>query len=214
MKPTTEKPDKPLRTFAQQLEDIGNAYKQHPGRWERIYSAVAPLLLRNNVVAGTMLEIGGRENPRHESFPQFAYTALDLDDTQHGTVAVMKGDITDCPHIPDEQFDFIFSLDVFEHIDKPWLAAAEISRLLKPGGITFHSTLFSWRYHPCPVDFWRYSPAGLSSLFPKLEQLLAEFDYTERRRNIKGKGGNLAPMDQLGGWRENVRVHYAGRKPI
>ena len=39
----------------------------------------------------------------------------------------------------------------------PWLAAAEIARILKPGGLAITHTLFSWRNHPCPIDYWRFS---------------------------------------------------------
>ena len=160
-----------------------------------------------------MLEVGGRMNPRDKDFPMFTYHSLDLDGAPGGVSNTMIGDLTDCPHIPDESFDFIFSFDVFEHIDKPWLAAAETQRLLRPGGVTVHSTLFSWRYHPCPIDYWRYTAEGLRSLFGDLECLHSAFDFTERRRDVRGQGGNAVAPDSFGGWRENVRVNYAGRKP-
>lgn len=201
--------DRSSRKF---LTALSRNYKSSPGRWQRIHALITPLLLESNITSGAMLEIGGRKNPRNECFPQFSYTALDLDGKPHSSVAVVKADITHCPQIPDASFDFIFSLDVFEHISKPWLAASEIRRILKPGGLTFHSTLFSWRYHPCPIDYWRYTPECLIALFEPLKPLHAAFDYTERRRNILGKDKNRAPVDELGGWRENVRVNYAGLK--
>ena len=159
-----------------------------------------------------MLEIGGRENPRKDAFKAFDYFALDLAEHPKSTVPVEVGDITDCKHIPDGSYDFIFSLDVFEHIHQPFMAGSEITRLLRPGGVSVHSTLFSWRYHPCPGDYFRYTPEGLKALFPDLVCLGADFDYTERRRNIIGKHGNRMAPDKLGGWRENVRVNYAGLK--
>ena len=196
-----------------QADEERQAWKDETPRWERIAGIARLALQQADVVGGEMLEIGGRLNPRQSDFPEFDYHALDLEDAPGAGVKVAVGDITNCPHIPDESYDFIFSLDVFEHIDKPWLAAKEIQRLLKPGGVTMHSTLFSWRYHPCPIDYWRYSAAGLKSLFDGLECLHAEFDYSERRRDLRGRDGNLVECDALGGWRENVRVNYAGRKP-
>ncbi|CUH80809.1 Methyltransferase domain protein [Tritonibacter multivorans] len=193
------------------------AWEGGEGRWERVETVAKVALQQAGLSSGRMLEIGGRLNPRHMNFPQFDYTALDLAEAPGAAgekrVEVAVGNITDCPHIPDASFDFIFSLDVFEHIDRPWLAAKEIQRLLKPGGVTVHSTLFSWRYHPCPIDYWRYSAEGLKSLFGGLECLHADFDYTERRRDLRGRDGNMIECDALGGWRENVRVHYAGTKP-
>lgn len=197
-----------------QQELLSNAYKHATPRWDRVRDVTQDALNKGQVSRGKMLEIGGRLNPRDKDFPTFDYFALDLEDAPGADVEVMAGDITKCPHIPDNSFDFIFSFDVFEHIDKPWLAASEIIRILKPGGVTVHSTLFAWRYHPCPIDYWRFTAPGLKSLFDGLDCLYSDFDYTERRRNIIGRSKNRMEPDAFGGWRENVRVHYAGQKPL
>lgn len=201
---------------AQLAADIardGNAWKSATPRWDRVRDMTRAALARADLSAGRMLEIGGRHNPRNADFPEFEYQALDLQGAPGAKIDVMAGDITNCPHIPDASYDFIFSFDVFEHIDKPWLAASEITRLLRPGGVTVHSTLFAWRYHPCPIDYWRYTAEGLKSLFGDLDCLCSEFDETERRRDIRGQGGNAVTPDAFGGWRENIRVNYAGLKP-
>lgn len=64
------------------------------------------------------------------------------------------------------KFDAIFSRSVFEHLAMPWLVALEINRLLKPGGVTFHSTHPAWPIHEMPWDFWRFSSEGMKALFP------------------------------------------------
>ncbi len=108
----------------------------------------------------------------------------------------------------------MLSVDVFEHIDRPWLAAAEIGRILAPGGLAYTSTLFSWRYHPCPIDYWRYTPEALEFLFGELIMLEKGFDLTERRRDVRKKAkDDPMALDAMGGWRENVRVFHAGLKP-
>ncbi|MCZ0811355.1 class I SAM-dependent methyltransferase [Roseovarius sp. EGI FJ00037] len=191
----------------------GEAWTQAAPRWDRVRDLARGALSQAGLSCGTMLEIGGRLNPRNADFPEFTYQALDFEDAPGAGVEVTAGDITNCPQIPDESYDFIFSFDVFEHIDKPWLAASEIIRLLRPGGVTMHSTLFSWRYHPCPIDYWRYSAEGLKSLFEGLDCLHSDFDYAERRRDIRGRNRNAVTPDAFGGWRENVRVNYAGMKP-
>ena len=125
-------------------------------------------------------------------------------------------DITDCRDtIPDESFDLVLSSDVFEHIDRPWLAAAEIGRILKPGGLAITHTLFAWRNHPCPIDYWRYSPECLEFLFADLECLEKGYDLSQRRMNQPGfwpSGKDSVPIDHLGGWREHWSVYIVSRK--
>jgi len=62
-------------------------------------------------------------------------------------------------------FDGIFSIAVLEHLAAPWLAAAEINRALKPGGLTFHVTHQTYPVHERPNDFWRFSDEALRVLF-------------------------------------------------
>lgn len=198
-----------LRLTAQ--DELGKHYEQFPVRTLRIGEHIKGLLAEAGVTEGRILEIGGRSNPYSDFFPGFEYVCLDLTETGPG---VLLGDITNCPEIESESFDVILSVDVFEHIQEPWLAAPEIVRLLRPGGFTYHSTLFSWRYHPCPVDFWRYTPDALNFLFRDLDRLAGDFDTTERRRNMIGRDDNRVTPDAFGGWRENWRVFYAGTKPV
>lgn len=179
-------------------------------RHVRIGEHMQTFFERAGLHQGRMLEIGGRDNPYRAMFPRFEYLHMDLTETGPNVVV---GDITNCPDLRGEQFDAIISVDVFEHLNRPWLAAEEIGRLLKPGGVTYHSTLFSWRYHPCPIDYWRFTPAALEFLFKDLTRLDAGFDQSERRRNILGKDKNRLKPDAFGGWRENWRVFYAGQKP-
>jgi SAM-dependent methyltransferase len=46
---------------------------------------------------------------------------------------LLQGDAKKIP-FPDHYFDFIYSTDVFEHLDDPSLVINELIRLLKPGG--------------------------------------------------------------------------------
>ena len=65
----------------------------------------------------------------------------------------------------DEKFDVIFSSAVFEHFAMPWLVAAEISKLLKTGGMVFVETHFSHCSHERPWHFFQYSDMALRVLF-------------------------------------------------
>ena len=112
---------------------------------------------------------------------------------------------------PDGAFDVVFSVDTIEHVRMPWKVAAEIERVLRPGGLTIHSTVFTSRYQPQPEDFFRFTPDGLKALFEGLECLTAEFDATARPRPT---GRPRATGDIFGGSREGWRVTYCGRKPL
>ena len=67
--------------------------------------------------------------------------------------------------IPPATVDAVFSLAVLEHLAAPWLVAAEINRVLKIGGLTYHVVPHSWPIHEMPNDFWRMSHEGLKVLF-------------------------------------------------
>ena len=188
-------------------------WKASPLRDDRVLSVAQRALTRTKMGAGKMLELRADKSSVSRHFADFEYFSLNLDNNFEDAKG-KSTDIVGFEAIPDESFDFVFSADVFEHLEKPWITAAEISRILKPGGVTVHSTLFSWRYHPQPVDFWRFSAEGLKSLFPDLDCLDSDFDFTERRRDLRGQGAHVVAPDAFGGWRENVSVFYAGQKPL
>ncbi|HYG61079.1 MAG TPA: class I SAM-dependent methyltransferase, partial [Thermoanaerobaculia bacterium] len=61
--------------------------------------------------------------------------------------------------------DAVLSASVLEHLQAPWLLAAEINRVLKPGGLVYHQAPGAWPAHAQPNDFWRISAEGLRVLF-------------------------------------------------
>jgi SAM-dependent methyltransferase len=61
-------------------------------------------------------------------------------------------------------FDAIISIQVLEHMRKPWIVLDEMSRVLKPGGTLFLSCPQGEPQHQVPYDFFRYTPFGLRSL--------------------------------------------------
>ena len=196
-------------------ERLEQYHANFPERSVRIGQQMKTLLASSGVSTGRILEIGGRATPYREWFPDFEYVGLDLvndDDAEDRDPDLIAGDITSCPQLESGSFDAVVSVNVLQHVRKPWLAAPEIIRLLRPGGFTYHSTVFSWRYHPSPVDFWRFTPDALMSLFDDLRVMRSEFDTIERRRNLIGKGKYRSEPDAFGGWRENWRVFYAGVK--
>ncbi len=198
-----------------EIDRVGDAWTLGPRRNERINRHLRAALADAGLASGRVLEVGARAHPRLDVFAatHWTYEVLDIEDGSCD-VPVVVGDITDCGELASESYDVIVSVDVFEHINRPWLAAAEIARLLRPGGLSYTSTLFAWRYHPVPIDYWRFTPDCLDFLFSDLTRVDSGFDTTERRRDIRGRGRrDQVPVDALGGFRENWRVFHVGRKP-
>lgn len=163
-----------------------------------------------------MLEVGGRSEGSYtqdEGFWGLEFHNLNLENP-HNCSRTVIGDITNCPEIPDNSYDFVYSMDTFEHIAEPWKAAKEIVRILKPGGITFIVTLFAWRYHPAPIDYWRFSPHCLAFLFKDLELIEANWDIRNRRVPHQGtiEENDVCPEDHFGPFLENFRVYFIGKK--
>lgn len=66
---------------------------------------------------------------------------------------------------PDNHFDYVVSDQVLEHVEgDPFRAVQESFRVLKPGGIAVHTTVFMFPVHGYPFDFWRFTPHALGLL--------------------------------------------------
>ena len=159
------------------------------------------------------LDFGARDGALRQFAAGCEYTGADIFPRE---ASIIQADICDCPQILDDSYDIVFSFDVFEHVERPWDAARECMRITRPGGLVVCRTLFSYRYHPEPNDFWRFSAQCLNHLFNargEAETLVSGYDVRERRRNRKGVFlDHRPPIDWLGGWRENWQVLWIGRK--
>lgn len=177
-------------------------------------------LWRAGAVRGRVLEVGAlKADQSLQALFSGKGRALDytnLDITAGDVPNTVIGDLCGQTNLPAGSFDFVVCSDVFEHLKQPWLAANNIASLLAPGGTVLVFTVWSWRYHPLPVDYWRFSPDCLKFLFADFEVVEADFDISERRKDIRGfweNGLDHVPIDELGGWRENWSSYFIGRKP-
>lgn len=168
-------------------------------------SRTRALLARHVVAHGrvsSVLEISSAQS-RREWFDD----SVRLENLSLSACADLLGELRS---IPSGSYDIVFSVDALDLVKEPWLVAAEIQRILRPGGLSFHATVFTTQYQPQPEDFFRFTPDGLRSLFGGLDCVTAEFDATECRR-VRSRG---ACGDIFGTSREGWRVHYCGRKPL
>ena len=111
-------------------------------------------------------------------------------------------------------FDVIYSNGVLEHLKRPWIAAKNIGMMLKHGGVCITVVPFAQKYHEDPVDCFRYTPAGLKSIFIEhlnIQTIVSGFDLDGRRNDWNGKN-NPTPVDHFGAWRENWFTVFAFRK--
>ncbi|HVY68349.1 MAG TPA: methyltransferase domain-containing protein [Verrucomicrobiae bacterium] len=75
---------------------------------------------------------------------------------------------------PDNEFDFVVSDFVLEHVEgNPEQAMEECRRVLKPGGVAIHTTAFNYHVHGAPNDYWRFTPSALAWLHRRFGQVIA-----------------------------------------
>jgi SAM-dependent methyltransferase len=67
--------------------------------------------------------------------------------------------------VGEEQFDVVISCSTFEHFIYPHLAAHQIMKVLKIGGVLFIQTHHTFPLHAYPYDYFRFSREALSGLF-------------------------------------------------
>lgn len=71
----------------------------------------------------------------------------------------------------DASFDAVLSLAVLEHVRDPFACAAEIQRVLKPGGLLCAVVPFLQPYHGFPHHYYNMTGQGLRNLFSGLEAI-------------------------------------------
>lgn len=140
-------------------------------REENAGETISPMMRRFIALAndrgGRVLQIGSRV-PRGEDAvpPRNLLPGLIGLDIHPGCNVDLVGDAHVLSHfIRAGSLDAILSSSVLEHIQAPWLVAAEMNRVLKVGGLAYHHVPGAWPGHAQPNDFWRFSAEGLRVLF-------------------------------------------------
>jgi len=93
--------------------------------------------------------------------------SLDVDPTRHPDIVAS---VESMGQINDASVDAVFCIEVLEHVSQPEVAAAEIRRVLRPGGLLVGSTPFLLGIHDPPNDYYRFTRHGLRWLFSDFEE--------------------------------------------
>lgn len=126
------------------------------------------LLLKRNLssflpaLSGDVLIIG----TGHDDYEGLIPNASSLlhSDFQPQRPNVIYADAHTLP-FPDNSFDSIICIEVFEHLHSPYIASSEIYRVLRHSGSAIISVPFLFRIHGDPQDFHRFTSFGLEKLF-------------------------------------------------
>lgn len=108
----------------------------------------------------TVLDYGCGNKPYEALFAaKFArYVGADFTGNPHAQLFV--GSHGELP-LERESVDCVLSTQVLEHVEDPKLYLAEAYRVLRTQGSLVLSTHGTWRYHPDPADYWRWTIDGL-----------------------------------------------------
>jgi SAM-dependent methyltransferase len=133
---------------------------------------VSPMLRRfvdlANAGGGRVLQVGAPSPAGHAAAPprpllRGPVIGLDI---HPGSFVDLVGDAHGLGNfLRAGSIDAVVSGSVLEHLEAPWLFAAEVNRVLKLGGLVYHEAPGAWPAHAQPNDFWRMSAAGLAALF-------------------------------------------------
>ncbi len=118
---------------------------------------------------GTLLDFGCGAKPYKELFNVEKYIGVDIMNKAHLHEKEPVDIYYDGKKLPfrDEQFDSIFSSEVFEHIFNLDEILLEVKRVLKKNGTALFTVPFVWDEHEIPYDFGRYSEFGIKHILER-----------------------------------------------
>lgn len=126
--------------------------------------------LRRHVpaVSGPVLEIGSKDHGSTQDYRSLysgvEYVGVDMED---GKNVDRVADLTrGIGTLSENHFALVICCSVLEHVDRPWVMAENLTRLVRDGGQLYISVPWVWRFHAFPDDYFRFSWRGIMKLFP------------------------------------------------
>jgi len=125
----------------------------------------ARLLMKPSVLElGTLQSVPGRST-MHKSWIPDASEWIGTDIEKGPDVDIVADVHRLSDFLNGKIFDIIISCSTFEHFKYPHLAAYEISKCLRNGGLVFIQTHHCFPLHAYPFDYFRFSTEALSACF-------------------------------------------------
>jgi SAM-dependent methyltransferase len=142
--------------------------------------------ISSQFIGNKLLDIGCGSKPYARLFEVDKYVGIDVKESFEGSSHKSVDKFYDGINIPfdDNEFNWVFSSEVFQqvfHLDNLFI---EINRVLKHGGKLGFTCPFVWDEHESPsYDFSRYSSVGINDLLKKhgfeIESIYKSSSYIE-----------------------------------
>ena len=102
-----------------------------------------------------------------------------------------------------ESLDAVVSLNVFEHLPDPWAMAAEIFRVLKPGGSAWIETAFMQPMHADPGHFYNMTLEGVQQTFASFTiEKCGVMEHHFPSHSLRMQLNNVLPYMRDGKWKQ------------
>lgn len=153
--------------------------------------------IRSVVEFGTAQAVPGVSTHLMARFPGLGRSHYTMVDIKPGPDVDVVADLHALPHDWTDRYDVCIANAVFEHLERPWIAAKEIARILAPGGVCHIGTHQTFPLHGYPKDYFRFSADALALIFSDagLEVLTVGYSY---RTKI------IVPSELLSWFRRNA----------
>ncbi|MBV8848571.1 MAG: class I SAM-dependent methyltransferase [Methylobacteriaceae bacterium] len=163
---------------------------------DRFTAAAAALETNARVLEiGTKQSIEGRSTHTLHMFSKVSRQNYLMADVEAGADVDVIADLHALPQDWTNRFDALVAVSVFEHLERPWIAAKEVARVLAPGGWCYVATHQTFPLHGYPQDFFRFSKEALALIFRDAGMHVAECAY-EQRAKITAPADFIAPSYQ------------------
>ena len=129
---------------------------------------------------GTRQSVAGVSTHHRAMVPLVPRAGYVMADVEAGADVDCVADLHALPDDWSGRFDAVLAIAVFEHLERPWLAATEIARILKPGGRCYVATHQTFPLHGYPSDFFRFSREALALLFADAGLAVLDVAYENR----------------------------------
>jgi SAM-dependent methyltransferase len=181
----------------------------------RFQKSIESMSIRRVVEFGTAQVIAGRSTHSFGLFPNLERSNYTMVDIKPGPDVDVVADIHSLPIEWTDRYDACIANAVFEHLERPWLAARQVANILAPGGACYISTHQTFPLHDHPKDFFRFSTDALALIFQDAGLEVLRVGYLHRTKIVLPP--ELLPEAELDAWNKQfpsyALVTLAAKKP-